>query len=82
MLNLIIEVSRYVMILLFVVYTLQCFISQIGGLKKETRNHFERWQRIIIYLIHMLASNLIYIVTDDSGNHHKAYYQKHAHVIG
>lgn len=66
MLNLIIEVSRYVMILLFVVYTLQCFISQIGGLKKETRNHFYHWQRIIIYLIHMLASNLIYIVTDDS----------------
>ena len=66
MLNLIIEVSQYAMILLFVVYTLQGYLSQIGGLKQETRNHFYHWQRIIIYLIHMLASNLIYIVTDDS----------------
>lgn len=66
MLNLIIEVSQYAMILLFVVYTLQCYLSQIGGLKQETRNHFYHWQRIIIYLIHMLASNLIYIVTDDT----------------
>ena len=66
MLNLIIEVSQYVIILLFVVYTLQCYISQLGGLRQETRNHFYHWQRIIIYLIHMLASNLIYIVTDDS----------------
>lgn len=65
MLNLIIEVSQYVMILLFAVYTMQCYISQIKGLKKETRNHFYHWQRIIIYIIHMLASNLIYIVTDD-----------------
>lgn len=65
MLNLIIEVSQYVMILLFGVYTIQCYISQIGGLRQETRNHFYYWQRIIIYLIHMLASNLIYIVTDD-----------------
>lgn len=66
MLNLIIEVSQYVIILLFVVYTLQCYISQIRGLRQETRNHFYHWQRIIVYIIHMLASNLIYIVTDDS----------------
>lgn len=65
MLNLIIEVSQYVMILLFAVYTIQCFVSQIGGLRQETRNLFYRWQRIIIYVIHMIASNLIYIVTDD-----------------
>lgn len=65
MLNLIIEVSQYVIILLFGVYTLHCYVSQIKGLKDETRNHFYHWQRIIIYLIHMLASNLIYIVTDD-----------------
>lgn len=66
MLNLIIEVSQYVIIILFVVYTVQCFVSQIRGLRQETRNHFYHWQRIIIYLIHVLASNLIYIVTDDT----------------
>lgn len=65
MLNLIIELSQYVIILLFGVYTLACFLSQIKGVGQETRNHFYHWQRIIIYLIHLLASNLIYIVTDD-----------------
>ncbi len=65
MLNLIIEASRYLMIILFAAYTLACFVSQVPGLKQETRNHFYHGQRIIIYLIHMIASNLIYIVTDD-----------------
>lgn len=65
MLNLIIEASQYLMILLFGVYTFQCFESQIPGLRKETRNHIFNRQRIVMYLIHMIASNLIYIVTDD-----------------
>ena len=66
MLNLIIEASQYLMILLFGVYTFQCFESQIHGLRKETRTHIYNRQRIVMYLIHMIASNLIYIVTDDT----------------
>lgn len=65
MLNLIIEVSQYLIILLFCVYTLQCFVSQIPGLREKTRNAIYHWQRLLIYIIHMIASNLIYIVTDD-----------------
>jgi len=65
MLNLIIEVSRYLIIILFCVYTMQCFASQIPGLRENTRNGIYHWQRLLIYIIHMIASNLIYIVTDD-----------------
>lgn len=65
MLNLIIEASQYVMILLFALYTMQCFVSQIEGLREKTRNRFYQMQRVLIYLIHIIASGLIYIVTDD-----------------
>ena len=65
MLNLIIEVSQYIIILLFFAYTFLCYLSQVKGIRQETGNRFYNWQGIIIYLIHMLASNLIYIVTDD-----------------
>ena len=65
MLNLIIEVSQYLIILFFGVYTAQCFASQIPGLREKTRNGIYHRQRILIYIIHMVASNLIYIVTDD-----------------
>ena len=65
MLNLIIEVSQYLIILLFGLYTIQCFISQVPGLRENTRNGIYHWQRLLIYIIHMIASNLIYIVTDD-----------------
>jgi len=65
MLNLIIEASQYLIIILFGMYTLQCFISQIPGLRETTKNGIYHWQRLLVYLIHMIASNLIYIVTDD-----------------
>lgn len=65
MLNLIIEVSRYLIILLFVWYTVQCYVSRIPGLREKTRNGIYHRQRLLIYIIHMIASNLIYIVTDD-----------------
>lgn len=65
MLNLIIEVSQYLIILFFGIYTVQCFVSQIPGLREKTRNGIYHRQRLMIYLIHMIASNLIYIVTDD-----------------
>jgi len=65
MLNLIIEVSQYLIILFFGVYTVQCFVSQIPGLREKTRNGIYHRQRLLIYIIHMVASNLIYIVTDD-----------------
>ena len=65
MLNLIIEISQYLIILLFGLYTVQCFASQLPGLREKTRNGICHWQRILIYIIHMIASNLIYIVTDD-----------------
>ena len=65
MLNLIIEVSQYLIIILFGLYTAQCFVSQIPGLREQTRNGIYHWQRILIYIVHMVASNLIYIVTDD-----------------
>lgn len=65
MLNLIIEASRYLMIILFCVYAFQCFESQIPGLRQKTRNGIYHRQMFVIYLIHMIASNLLYIVTDD-----------------
>lgn len=65
MLNLIIEVSQYLIILLFGLYTVQCFSSQIPGLREKTKNGICHRQRLLIYIIHMIASNLIYIVTDD-----------------
>lgn len=65
MLNLIIEVSQYLIIIFFGVYTAQCFLSQIPGLREQTRNGIYHRQRLLIYIIHMIASNLIYIVTDE-----------------
>lgn len=65
MLNLIIEVSQYLIILFFSVYTVQCFVSQLPGLRENIRNGIYHIQRVLIYIIHLIASNLIYIVTDD-----------------
>ena len=65
MLNLIIEISQYLLILFFGIYSVQCFESRIPGLREKTRNGIYHRQRILIYLVHMIASNLIYIVTDD-----------------
>jgi len=65
MLNLIIEVSQYLIIILFGLYTVQCFMAQVPGLREGTKNGICHIQRILIYIIHLIASNLIYIVTDD-----------------
>ncbi len=65
MLNLIIEASQYLLILFFGIYTVESFESRIPGLREKTRNGIYHRQCILIYLMHMIASNLIYIVTDD-----------------
>lgn len=69
MTNLIVEISKYVMIFLFALYTLECFMAfrQNSGGKEsaEKKNRIFKRQILWMYLIHLDAFLAIYAVTDD-----------------
>lgn len=65
MANLIVEISKYLMILLFACYTYECFSAFRGGLSEEKKNRIFTRQIFLMYLIHLDAYLAIYAVTDE-----------------
>lgn len=65
MMNLIVEISKYLMIFFFALYTYACFavFRHKAGTKKQ--NRIFRRQIFLMYLIHLNAFLVIYAVTDD-----------------
>ena len=65
MTNLIIEISKYFMIFMFAFYTYECFAAFRQKIKPEQREHILSRQCAAIFLIHLDAFAVIYLVTDD-----------------
>lgn len=65
MTNLIVEISKYLMIFLFALYTYECFAAFRGNLSEEKKNGIFKRQIVLMYLIHLAAFLAIYAVTDD-----------------
>lgn len=66
MTNLIVEVSKYLMIILFAGYTYECF-SVLGKRKtKEKQNSIFIRQTALMYLIHLDAYLVIFVVTQEA----------------
>lgn len=64
MTNLIVELSKYLMIFLFALYTYECFSVFRGKLSAEKKNRIFKRQIFLMYLIHLDAFLVIYAVTD------------------
>lgn len=65
MTNIIVEISKYLMIVLFACYTYECFSVFRGKLSEEKKNRIFKRQMVLMYLIHLDAYLAIYAVTDD-----------------
>ena len=65
MTNLIVEISKYLMIILFACYTYECFGAFRGRLSDEKKNKIFKRQMVLMYLLHLDAYLAIYAVTDD-----------------
>lgn len=65
MANLIMEISKYVMIFLFALYTYECFASLRVKLSEKKRNRIFKRQNVLMYLIHLAAFLAIYAATGD-----------------
>lgn len=65
MANLIVEISKYLMILLFACYTYECFSAFRGKISEEKKNRIFRRQMVLMYLVHLDAYLAIFAVTDD-----------------
>lgn len=64
MVHLIVELSKYLMILLFLVYTYECF-HVFRYQKEEERKHIYRVQRILLFMIHFDAFLILYLSTKE-----------------
>ena len=63
--NLIIDISKYLMIFLFAFYTYEGFAALRRQISQEKKNRILRRQSVSTYLIHALGYLSIYIATDD-----------------
>ncbi|MFA9463710.1 MAG: FtsW/RodA/SpoVE family cell cycle protein [Velocimicrobium sp.] len=60
--NLIIQVSRYILIILLTIYTIYCFtVFRYNNKDKQKRMYWN--QRLLIYMIHFVAHGLLYLNT-------------------
>lgn len=62
--NLIIQLSKYIIIILFSIYTLYCF-TVFRGTNKERQGRIYRKQQAILYLIHLICHLLLFLNTHD-----------------
>ncbi len=67
MANLIIETAKYLMLFLFAYYTCGSFAVYKKNISPKKREQILNRQCAAIYLIHLLAYSVIYLVTDDIG---------------
>lgn len=66
MTNLIVEMSKYLMIFFFALYTYECFAVFRYKAGTEKQNRIFSRQTVLMYLIHLNAFLVIYAVTDDA----------------
>lgn len=62
MVHLIVELSKYLMILLFLVYTYECF-HVFGYQKDADRQHIYHVQRVLLFVIHFDAFLILFLTT-------------------
>lgn len=62
MIQIIVELAKYIMIILFAIYTYECFAVFRGTDKKKQEKQFRRQSRML-YMIHFLANLVILSVT-------------------
>lgn len=65
MVNVIVEVSKYLMMILFALYTFECFAAFRGKISNEKRERIFKRQVFCLYLIHLDGYLSIYAVTDE-----------------
>lgn len=63
--NLIIDISKYLMIFIFAFYTYEGFASLRRKISPEKKNKILTRQSVAVYLIHALGYLCIYVATDD-----------------
>ena len=64
MVNIIVQLSKYVMILLIIMYTFLCF-SIFGYQDPDRKRYLLRRQNILMFLMHAIAFAVMYLQTDD-----------------
>lgn len=65
MLHLLVQASKYLMILLFLIYTYECFhVFKFQG-DEEEQKHIYHIQRILLFVIHFDAFLVLYLTTKD-----------------
>ena len=63
MIHLVVQASKYLMIILFLVYTYQCFhVFRFQG-DEEHQNHIFNVQRVLLFVIHFDAFLVLYLTT-------------------
>lgn len=65
MTNVIVEVSKFLMMILFALYTFECFAAFRGKISNEKRARIFKRQVFFLYLIHLDGYLSIYAVTDE-----------------
>lgn len=65
MTNVIVEISKYLMILLCALYTYECFSAFRGRLEWEKKNRIFKRQTFLMYLIHLNGFLIVYAVTEN-----------------
>lgn len=62
--NLVIQLSKYIIIILFTMYTFYCF-TMFRNNNKERRKRICRYQGILMYLIHLICHLLLFLNTKE-----------------
>ena len=65
MTNVIVEVSKFLMMILFALYTFECFAAFRGKISEKKRERIFKRQIFFLYLIHLDGYLSIYAVTDE-----------------
>ncbi len=62
---LIVEISKYLMMFLFALYTFMCFAVFRGNRNQKKKDRLFLWQRVLMYAIHFSAFLALYAVQND-----------------
>lgn len=67
MINIIVELSKYLMIALMLVYTFECF-AVFNYTDEYTQRSIFRKQNVLMFLLHMIAFLVMYLQTNETKN--------------
>ena len=65
MINIIVELSKYLMIALMLVYTFECF-AVFNYTDEYTQRSIFRKQNVLMFLLHMIAFLVMYLQTNET----------------